>query len=71
MSEAAPTSETQQAEPTSVPVAQNPPDLMHDPVGFSPELSRKNAKLAVGLLILSLILFGGTFLVGEGYLHFT
>jgi hypothetical protein len=70
MSEAAPTPETQTA-PTSVSVAQNPPDLMHDAVGPSRELSRKNAKLAVGLLILSLVLFGGTFLVGEGYLHFT
>jgi hypothetical protein len=57
--------------PVPAPVGANPPDLMHDAVGPSPELSRKNARLAVGLVLLALFLFGGTFAVGEGYLHFT
>jgi hypothetical protein len=49
----------------------NPPDLMHDAVGPSPELSRKNARLAAALVILSLLLFAGTFAVGLLYRHIT
>jgi hypothetical protein len=61
--------------PASAPpapvAAQHPPDLMHDAVGPSPELSRKNARLSIGLVILALVLFAGTFAVGASYLHFT
>ena len=45
-------------------MAQNPPDLMRDAVGPSPELDRKNLRLAWGLVVLFLLLFGGTFAVG-------
>ena len=40
------------------------PDLMRDAVGPSPELDRRNLRLALGLVVLFLLLFGGTFAVG-------
>jgi hypothetical protein len=48
-----------------------PPDLMHDAVGPSPELTRKNANLTIALVILCLLLFAGTFAVGLLYRHLT
>jgi hypothetical protein len=46
----------------------HPPDLMHDAVGESRELSRKNMRWALALTLLALVLFGGTFGIGLGYL---
>jgi len=46
----------------------HPPDLMHDAVGASPELSRKNMRWALTLTLLALVMFGGTFGVGLAYL---
>ena len=50
---------------------QNPPDLMHEAVLPDAELSRRNARFAIGLSILCLLLFGGTFAVAELYLSVT
>ncbi len=47
--------------------ASHPPDLMYDAVGPSPELARKNARIAIGLVILSLALFAGTFAIAFLY----
>ncbi len=41
---------------------------MHDAVGPSPELSRRNMRLTWGLVGIFLLLFGGTFGVGLVYL---
>jgi hypothetical protein len=48
-----------------------PPDLMRDAVGPSPELSRRNVRFALALVVLALVLFGGTFGVSYLYLWLT
>jgi len=51
--------------------ASHPPDLMHDAVGPSPELDRKNMRWALALGALMLVLFAGTFGIGLAYLWLT
>ena len=45
-----------------------PPDTMHPAIEPDDALARKNAMWAVALVLLFLVLFGGTFLVGFAYL---
>jgi hypothetical protein len=44
------------------------PDALHEAVGPSPELNRKNARWAAALFLVFVVLFAGTFVVGLVYL---
>jgi uncharacterized membrane protein (DUF485 family) len=45
-----------------------PPDTMHEAIEPDEALARKNMRFAWILVLLFLILFGGTFLIGYAYL---
>jgi hypothetical protein len=45
-----------------------PPETMHEAIEPDAALARKNMRFAWLLVVLFLILFGGTFLVGLSYL---
>jgi hypothetical protein len=49
-------------------MASHPPDLMHNAVGVSGELSRRNVHFALLLALLMLVLFAASFGVGFLYL---
>ena len=51
------------------PLPENrPPDTMHEAIEPDDALALKNIRLAWFLVVLFLLLFGGTFLVGLAYL---
>ena len=45
-----------------------PPETMHEAIEPDAALARKNTRLAWLLVVLFVLLFGGTFLVGLAYL---
>ena len=45
-----------------------PPDTMHEAIEPDEALARKNLRFAWFLVLLFLILFGGTVLVGDAYI---
>jgi hypothetical protein len=45
-----------------------PPETMHEAIEPDEALARKNLRFAELLVVLFLILFGGTFLIGLSYL---
>jgi hypothetical protein len=53
----------------TAPLPENrPPDTMYEAIEPDTALARKNIRLAWFLVVLFLLLFGGTFLVGLAYL---
>jgi hypothetical protein len=64
----APAADPGPATPAEPPARTRPPDALHDAVGITPELARKNNLWGWGLVALFLLLFGGTCLIGLTYL---
>jgi hypothetical protein len=56
----------------SEPLAEpTPPRTTNEPVGPSPELSAKNVRLGIALLVLSLLIAGAAVAISFIYLHYT
>jgi hypothetical protein len=60
-------SEAASTPPARPPLAHRPPDVLAEAIEPTPEMARKNNRLALWLTLVAILLFAGTFLIGLLY----